>query len=151
MDLSYQEKSILGSLLALIVAYGFYFGAMLRHLGERGAESDSLGRLVLAVIVIIVIETVYNIVLALESKPQPRDERDVLIASKAYRNAYFFLYFGAGTIMTCALGLAAIDGATPMRITVTPFLILNTVLLFMVAAEMVKFLTQLFYYRQGVR
>lgn len=151
MDLSYQEKSILGSLVALIVAYGFYFGAMLRHLGERGAEGASLGRLVVAVIVIIAIETVYNIVLALETKPQPKDERDVMIAGKAYRNAYFLLYFGAGTIMTCALGLAAIDGATPMRITVTPFLILNTMLLLLVSAEIVKFLTQLFYYRQGLR
>jgi len=151
MDLSYQEKSVLGSLVALIVAYGFYFGAMLRHLGERGAEGASLGRLVVAVIVIIVIETVYNIVLALETKPQPKDERDVMIAGKAYRNAYFLLYFGAGTIMTCALGLAAIDGATPMRITVTPFLILNTMLLLLVSAEIVKFLTQLFYYRQGLR
>ena len=138
-------------MLALIVAYGFYFGAMLRHLGERGAEGASLGRLVVAVIVIIVIETVYNIVLAFETKPQPKDERDVMIAGKAYRNAYFLLYFGAGTIMTCALGLAAIDGATPMRITVTPFLILNTMLLLLVSAEIVKFLTQLFYYRQGLR
>jgi hypothetical protein len=151
MDLSYQEKSILGSVFALIVAYGFYFGTMFRHLGERGAEGEGLGRLILAVIVIIVIETVYNIVLALESKPQPKDERDVVIAGKAYRNGYFFLYFGAGTIMTCALGLAAIDGATPMRITISPFVILNTVLLILVAAELVKFLTQLFYYRRGLR
>jgi hypothetical protein len=150
MDLSYQEKSILGSVLALVVAYGFYFRSLLRHLGERGSEGDGLGRLVIAVIVIIVIETVYNIVLALESKPQPKDERDAMIASKAYRNGYFFLYFGAGTIMTCALGLEIVSN-TPLRIRVTPFLILNTVLAVMVAAEMVKFLTQLFYYRQGLR
>jgi undecaprenyl pyrophosphate phosphatase UppP len=148
MDMSYQEKSILGSLLALIIAYGSYFSSLVRHWGD---ESDSLGRLVLAVIVIVVIETVYNIVLALESKPQPKDERDAMIASKAYRNAYFFLYFGAGLIMTCALGLEVISSSPSMRITVTPFLILNTVLAFMVVAELVKFLTQLFYYRRGLR
>lgn len=148
MELSYQEKSIFGSLFALIVAYGSYFSAMVRHWGD---ETGSLGRLVLAVVVIVMIETVYNIVLAVDSKPQPKDERDTMIASKAYRNAYFFLYFGAGTIMTCALGLAAIDGAAPMRFTVTPFVILNTVLLLMVVAELVKFLTQLFYYRRGLR
>jgi hypothetical protein len=148
MDMSYQEKSILGSLLALVIAYGWYFSSLVRHWGD---ESNSLGRLILAVIVIVAIETVYNIVLALESKPQAKDERDGMIASKAYRNAYFFLYFGAGLIMTCALGLEIISSAPSIRITVTPFLILNTVLMFMVAAELVKFLTQLFYYRKGLR
>ena len=30
MDLSYQEKSILGSLLAMVVVYGYYFASVLR-------------------------------------------------------------------------------------------------------------------------
>ena len=33
----------------------------------------------------------------------------------------------------------------------TPFLTVNLVLFFMVLAELTKFLTQLFYYRRGLR
>jgi len=150
MDLSYQEKSILGSLVAIVVVYGYYFATTLRHFGQASTESASLGRLVLAIVAIIVIETVYHIVLALESKPQPKDERDILIASKAYRNAYFFLYVGMALVMMCAFGLEALHAATSMRITVTPYLILNFVLLLMIAGEVVKFVTQLFYYRRGL-
>ncbi len=68
MELSYQEKSIFGSLFALIVAYGSYFSAMVRHWGD---ETGSLGRLVLAGDHDVMIETVYDIVLAVDSKPQP--------------------------------------------------------------------------------
>ena len=50
-----------------------------------------MARLVFAVVAIVVIEIVYHIVLALESKAEPKDERDILIECKAYRNAYFLL------------------------------------------------------------
>jgi hypothetical protein len=146
MDLSYQEKSILGSLLAMVVVYGYYFAAVLR---DASQPEFNVGRLVLAVIAIIVIEIVYHIVLAIESKPEPKDERDILIASKAYRNAYFLLATGAFLVIACVImaGLAR-DAA---RIIVTPFITVNLVLFFMVLAELMKFLTQLFYYRRGLR
>jgi hypothetical protein len=147
MELSYQEKSIWGSLAAIVIAYGYYFSATLREFGR--SENANLGRLVLAVIMIVVIETVYQIVLAIASKEEPKDERDTLISSKAYRNAYFFLYGGAGTLMTAALGLSVVSGIPGLGISITPYLILNVVLLLMVLAELVKFCTQLFYYRRG--
>src|ERR1017187_75588 len=101
MDMSYQEKSILGSLLAVGVVFGYYFATVLRDLGRPEFDGASLpiGRLVLAVVAIVVIEIVYHIVLALESKPEPKDERDTLIASKAYRNAYFLLSAGIFVVM----------------------------------------------------
>jgi hypothetical protein len=70
MDLSYQEKSILGSLLAMVVVYGYYFANTLRHVGQPEFDGASLGRLIFTVVAIIVIEIVYHIVLALESRPE---------------------------------------------------------------------------------
>jgi hypothetical protein len=148
MDLSYQEKSILGSLLAMVVVYGYYFAAVLR---DASRPEFNVGRLVLAVIAIIVIEIVYHIVLALESKPEPKDERDVLIECKAYRNAYFLLATGAFLVIFCVIMAGLARDAAPTRLIVTPFIIVNLVLLFMVLAELMKFLTQLFYYRRGLR
>jgi hypothetical protein len=60
-----------------------------------------------------------------------------VIEGKAYRNAYFALATGAFVV---------ISGAA---VSLNPFLTVNLVLLFMVAAELVKLLTQLFYYRKG--
>jgi len=148
MDLSYQEKSILGSLLAMVVVYGYYFAAVLRDASRPGFN---VGRLVLAVIAIIVIEIVYHIVLALESKPEPKDERDILIECKAYRNAYFLLATGAFLVIACIIMAGLARDAAPTRIIVTPFITVNLVLFFMVLAELMKFLTQLYYYRRGLR
>ena len=151
MDLSYQEKSILGSLLAMVVVYGYYFAAVLRDVGRPEFGGGSLGRLMLAVIAIIVIEIVYHIVLAMESKAEPKDERDILIECKAYRNAYFLLATGACLVIAWVIVAGLVRDAAPTRIIVTPFLTVNLVLFFMVLAELAKFLTQLFYYRRGVQ
>ena len=151
MDLSYQEKSILGSLLAMVVVYGYYFASALRHIDHVAFDSASIGRLMFTVIAIIVIEIVYHIILAIESRPEPKDERDVLIECKAYRNGYFALATGAFLVIGGVIMAVLARDAAPTRIIVTPFLIVNLVLLFMVLAELVKLLTQLFYYRRGLR
>jgi len=144
MDLSYQEKSILGSLLAMVVVYSIYFAATLRNIGR---EDLGLGRLMLTVIAIVVIEIAYHIALAIEGGVERKDERDILIECKAYRNAYLMLATGAGLVITYFI-VAGLAGAT--RLPLTPFLAVNLVLLFMVMSELTKSLTQLFYYRRGV-
>ncbi len=149
MDMSYQEKSIIGSLIAMLVVYGYYFAAVLRDAGRPEFAGTGLGRLILAVIAIIVIQIVYQIVLALDSKPEPKDERDILIESKAYRNGYFALATGAFLVIGAVIAAGLASGPAPTRIIVTPFLVVNLVLLFMVLAEVVKLVTQLLYYRKG--
>ncbi len=151
MDLSYQEKSILGSLLAFVVVFGYYFAAVLRDLSRPDFAGGTAGRLVFAVIAIIVIEIVYHIVLALESKPEPKDERDVLIEAKAYRNAYFLLASGAFLVIVWVSLVTPARAAAAANTMVANFLTVNLVLLFMVLAELTKLLTQLFYYRRGLR
>jgi|SRR5271165_6315210 len=149
MDLSYQEKSILGSLAAMVVVYGYYFASVLRDTSHPEFGGGNVTRLVFAVVAIIVIEIVYHIVLALETKVEPKDERDVLIECKAYRNAYLLLATGAFLVIGVVIMAGLASDSAPTRIIVTPFLTVNLVLFFMVLAELAKFLTQLFYYRRG--
>ena len=120
MDMSYQEWSLTGSLAAMLVVCGYYFAAVLRHVGQL---DFALGRLIFAVIAIVVIEIVYHIVLALETHPEPKDERDVVIEAKAYRNAYFAYSTGAFLV------ISAVIAAGLARIAITPFLVVNLVLL----------------------
>jgi hypothetical protein len=150
MDLSYQEKSILGSLLAVAVVYGYYFAGVVRDTSRPEFEGRNVERLVFTVVAIVAIEVVYHIILALESKVDAKDERDLLIECKAYKNAYFLLATGAFLVIGSVI-LANLRYTVALtRIIVTPFLTVNLVLFFMVLAELVKFVTQLFYYRKGV-
>jgi hypothetical protein len=121
MNLSYQEKSIWGSLVATLLVYGRYFA------------SGAHGGLVGTIIVLVVIQIVCQIAIAVADKPQPKDERDRLIDAKAYRTAYLILVTG---IILC------------MNIVAAPTV--NAMLLALVAAETVKSVTQLYYYRRGV-
>lgn len=149
MDLSYQEKSILGSLLAMVIVYGYYFTNALRHADHAAFDVGSIGRLMFTVIAIIVIEIVYHIILAIEAKPEPKDERDLLIEGKAYRNAYFVVATGAALVIGYVIVASLVRDAAPTRIVATPFLLVNAMLLFMVLAELMKLGTQLLFYRKG--
>jgi hypothetical protein len=151
MDLSYQEKSILGSLLAMVVVYASYFASAFRHFGQSQFDGGTLGRLIITVIAIVAIEIVYHIALALRARPEPKDERDLLIECKAYRTAYFAMFSGMSLVITWLIvaGLARV--AAPGRISVAPFLMVNLILLVLVLTELLKFVAQLFYYRRGLR
>ena len=56
MDLSYQEKSILGSLLAMVVLYGYYFANVFHHVRQSEFNGGSIGRLIFTAVAIIAIE-----------------------------------------------------------------------------------------------
>lgn len=139
MSLSYREKSIWGSLAVTTGVFGYYFATVL-GLAHTFPGGD-LARLISAVFVLVVIQVGTQIVIALDSEPdiQRPDERDQLIASKAYRNAYFALASGAFLLIMYAI-------VFQMR----PFMTVNLMLFFMVLSEIVKSLSQLFYYERGV-
>jgi hypothetical protein len=139
MNLSYREKCIWGSLATTLVVYGYYFATVFS--GTRPSEFNGTGvvRLMSAVFVIVVIEVVYHIVIALTSKEEPKDERDILIEGKAYRNAYFLLVADLFMLM----GTAVLFG-------LTSFLTVNLILFSVVVSEIVHSLTQLFLYRRGL-
>ena len=72
MDMSYQEKSILGSLLAMVVVYGSTSQARCATSAAPTSTAAALGRLIFTVIAIVVIEIVYHIALAIEGASSPR-------------------------------------------------------------------------------
>jgi uncharacterized membrane protein len=123
MELSYQEKSIWGSLIATLLVYGSYFA-----MGAKGS-------LAATIVALVIIEIVVQGALGIANRPAPKDERDRLIASKAYRFAYSVLVFGVLTIAVIS---------EVMRPTV------KMLFLALVVADVVKSVSQLAYYRRGV-
>jgi len=123
MSLSYQEKSIWGSLLATLIIYGRYYAS--------GAHSGLIG----TVIALIIVEIVCQTVIAVAHRPEPKDERDRLIAARAYRVAYLILVTGVLTILCVS------EAIRPTA---------NTLFLALVVADVGKSITRLYYYRRGV-
>ena len=144
MNMSHLEKRATWLLIDMLVIYGIYFARALRNVGQSQFAGEALYRLFGAVVMIIFIEILYHIAAPpVGVEPEPKDERDILIESKAYRNGYFA--YGTGAFLV----ISAVIAAGLAHISVTPFLVVNLVLLFMVLAEVVKFVTQLLYYRKG--
>ena len=122
-DITYQEKSIWGQLIATLVVYGRYF------------ISGSPGSLAGTIVLLVIIQIVAQIAIAVANRPEPKDERDRLIAAKAYRVAYTILVAGVLTILFIS------EAITPTA---------NIIFAALVLADVGKSVTRLYYYRRGI-
>ena len=151
MSLSYQEKSALASLVAVVLVFWYYFSEVseLMRADELNVLS-TMGLMLGALVMLVIIEIVFQILVAVISRTTATDERDKLISAKAARNSGILL--GAGTItLIVAILVSEVrggigDSATPL----TPILIAQGLLLLVVIAQIFEYLSQIFYYRRGV-
>ncbi len=152
MDWSFQEKSILGSLVITLAAFGYYFlQAFKVFTGASSAAALSLPFVLIGVVaVVIVVEIVYQAVLAIRSRPEGADERDRLIEAKATRIAYFVLATGAVVAAGHALLSVFFTESVEARIVSQPVFTANLIIFSFILAEVVGFALQLYYYRRGV-
>ena len=91
MDLSFQEKSAWGSLLAIAVSSGLFYPLAVPHIANGGAFIDIMPRLIFVIGVIIVIEIVYHSIIAARSGVESSDERDKEFNLKADRLSGYVL------------------------------------------------------------
>lgn len=149
MDLSFQEKSVWVSLIAIVVVFGYHFSEVFGTT-EVTTSGDLVVRLIGVIIMLVVIEIALHILIAVSEIQDAADggamdERDRLIATRASRNAYFVLFIGVlimiGTIVA---------GDLKNDPGITPVMSANLLLLAIVVAELVNFGSRLFYYRSGI-
>jgi hypothetical protein len=134
MNLSYQEKLVWGQFLPMVILFGYYFFRLARGAGA--------GSLVGVLIGIAVLQVVCSILVAALAKKEPRDERDRLIAYKAFKVAYL------ATICVGICGMwIAFEGG---RESVGRQLLTNWALAFLIGAEMVRTGTMLVLHRTSV-
>ena len=154
--LSYQEKSIIVSLITSLLIYLVYSVILYRRYQAGDYDSVDAARFLgVAILVLIgvqvVMQIIAQVVLAVTNAvatvattgeepaaPPPADERDKLIDLKATRNSS--IVFGAGFV----LAIAAL--ALGMASTVT----LGLLIVFMMLAEFLGTASKLVYYRRGV-
>ena len=149
--LSFQEKSVIVSLLTSTVVYGVFAALVWQRYRAGSFDTDSVlvfwGRSLLILIGLqIVFQVVAQILLAIfnaivtreEEDPSFEDERDKLIELKSTRNQ--FVVFGVGFLLAM-VALALGRSVTVMFVILIAFLII---------AEIASGVSMLVYYRRGV-
>lgn len=152
MDLSFQEKSIAGSLIITIGLFAWYFSQVFKVLTSNSSEAAATLPMVLVgvVVAVVLVEIAYHAVIALASRPDDQDERDRLIEARATRISYFVLATGCITTIGHTILNVYIEPETIDRVLFNPVMTANFILLSFILAEIVGFAMQLYYYRRGI-
>ncbi len=151
LQLSFREKSILGSLVTLLALFGYYFRHVFGGLAS-GQTPDLAATAVMGIgllIALIVIEIVYHIFISAISPDEAQevaDERGQLIAAKAGRNAGVVLAVGAYLVV----GHLFANSLVGREEWITPFVTAHLILVALVLAQTTEYLSELVYYRLGV-
>lgn len=149
--MSKQELYAWVSLASTLAILGLYL-MMVWGLPE-GMESYAAGMIDIF-IKVIVIAFVVELVLGLSKHTKAgridKDERDILIEGKGFRNAYYFVMVAIST-MAAHLFISNLFGEEIAKSVylATPSMMLHALLVIFLVTSLIKTLTQLYYYRQG--
>ncbi len=146
---SFKEKSLLISLLAILVIYGGYFVEVMRGSTERSLEA-MLGTMLALLVALIAVHVIFHAVIALDDVEEAEDERDRAVARRASIWGYNVLFVG----IICVLGRLLIVGgwlqAEGAEAGPSSYDIANLLLAALVLSEVVYYLAQLVFYRRGL-
>ncbi len=136
--MSFRARSAAMTTAAIAVIFGAYFAWSSARIRSPG---DSLAQFVVAVIILTVVITAFEIVVAIVHRrrrgERMADERDALISARSARNGYFTLL--AGIWVTPILALTGAPG----------LIIANFTLGMIVLAEIVNFGSRVVYDLRG--
>jgi hypothetical protein len=142
-SLSYQERSLWGSLVAELVVYLPYFFLNLHR-------ANSVNMVAGTIFGIIVLQIILQSIIAAATRHRITDERDKLIQLRGYRAGYVTLaslmVFGLGMLW---LHFTANAGRFPVNAQFLALHFLNVFYGILVISDIVKTVTQIVAYRRG--
>ena len=141
-SLSYQEKSLWGSLAAELLVYGSYFFLQLH-------QPNTVNWVAGMITAIIVLQIVLQSLIAAFTRNRTRDERDQLILLRGYRVGYLTL----ASLMVLGLGMLWFHttvGDFPVHNQKIGLHFLNVFFGMLVIADIVKTATQIVSYRRAL-
>jgi hypothetical protein len=155
MDLSYKEKSVWISLISTIAIFGYYFFNVinLSYLAPEIAKVSAAGLAIQAIIMIIIVETLFQSLLAIgnhKAAEMADDEREQLIGYKSNVWGYRILILGVMLV----LGRIVILEFNPQYLSDygsegIPLFTAHLLLFSFILSEVVRFSSQIYYYRSG--
>lgn len=152
MDMSFREKSIIGSLIITVIVFGNYFIKAFEVFRSGSSEMISRlpGTLVGVVITVVIVEIVYQVAIAIFGGEEDSDERDRLVDARSTRISYYVLAAGCITAIGHMLFAESVGEWLPESVVQTPIFVANILVFSFILAEIVGFSMQLYYYRRGI-
>jgi len=141
MNFSYKEKTLIASIITTVIFFGSYL-----YIGFINLNSwpTQFGELLALVVLFIVFEIIIKSVLKLGSKSSIEDERDKLIEITSYKYSYWAL---SATIWFVIFQLLL---NTPFSKSFnTPQGLFYSLLLFVILAELISYIAQLYHSLKG--
>ncbi len=141
MNFSYKEKTLIASIITTVIFFGSYL-----YIGFKNLNSwpTQFGELLALVVLFIVFEIIIKSVLKLGSKSSIEDERDKLIEITSYKYSYWAL---SATIWFVIFQLLF---NTPFSKSFnTPQGLFYSLLLFVILAELISYIAQLYHSLKG--
>lgn len=151
--MSYKEKSIWISILVMVFIWADYAFSVIDLHNSALLNMEAINSLLVdAVVFTIVLEIVLHIVVAViahKDANTPADERDKLISLTSIKHAYNLLFAGV-VLAIIYLTIPSLSTYFFPEIALPyEYLVMHLIILFAFAAELVRLLTQVFYYRRG--
>ncbi len=141
-SLSYQERTLWGSLAAELIVYLPYFFLNLHR-------DNSVNKVAGTIFAIVVLQIILQSIIAAVTRHRMRDERDKLIQLRGYRAGYVTLaglmVFGLGMLWLHTMANA---GEFPVHARFLALHFLNVFYGILVISDIVKTVTQIVAYRR---
>ena len=141
-DLSYQERTLWGSLVAELVVYLPYFFVNLH-------QANSVNKVAGTIFAIIVLQIIVQSIIAAVTRHRMTDERDKLIQLRGYRAGYLTWV----SLMVVGLGMLwfhSLAGNFPVHAGFVGLHFLNVFFGMLVISDIVKTVTQIVAYRRAL-
>ena len=152
MDYSFKQKSVTASLVVTVLIFGWYFYHVFSNLTLTLNEQLNASDLIMVIILITVLQVIIQSFIAIRNRNEREDERDKLIEIVSRRNGYWTLCIGVWFLLIHLV----IEGSGTWfnfyhnLIFTSPTYLAHLLLLFFVLAEVISFITQLYYYHKGL-
>jgi hypothetical protein len=155
MNMSFREKSIWISLISTLLIFGDYFLNViaLGNLSQEVAKTTALELSVRAFVLIIIVEIIFQTMLAVSNRKAAKlgsDERDKLFEYKGNNVGYTVLVIGVlmslGRMVSLEISPEFIEQFKVLNV---PFLTAHILLFSFILSEVVRFSAQLYYYRSS--
>ncbi|MEE4330295.1 MAG: hypothetical protein V2J10_05460 [Wenzhouxiangella sp.] len=147
LNLSFKEKSTLGTLIAILLIGALYFRSAWA-MWQAGALQpvSNLGLATGLTILLVIVLIGYHILVALLSRPEQEDERDRLITWRAGHIGGIVLGVGViGVVLQVLIGSLWAD-----PVSASPVLIVNALMAVVFVATIVELSVALVFYRRGL-
>ena len=151
--MSYKERSIWMSLAITLYIWFNYFSELYWSAQQNSLTTSSMQSALLTVVVMtIVLEILHHIVIAIidnKNANYDEDERDKQISLIGSQNAYYILSFTTITAVLHLLFPVMSQGLVDALNLPSEYVLINIIIFGALSAEIIKFSTQVFYYRRG--